>query len=78
MADDIVINDPGRTPEERYADEERERAERENPITADELHRHIQATIFGRPSENAERYDQLNTKLHNIVDTFYGMKKEEA
>ena len=42
----------------------------DEPITADELHRHIQASMFGRPYEKAERYDQLAAKLHELVDAY--------
>jgi len=41
----------------------------EAPITADELHKHIQAAIFGRPGGRAAaRFDQLQQRLHELVD----------
>jgi len=41
----------------------------EAPITADELHKHIQAVIFGRPGGRAAaRFDQLQQRLHELVD----------
>lgn len=40
------------------------------PITTQELHEHIQASIFGRPKgvEEGRRYDNLQALLHEIVD----------
>ena len=38
-------------------------------ITADELHAHIQGAIFGR--DDGERFDQLQAKLHEIVDWYF-------
>jgi len=39
------------------------------PITPQELHEHIQASIFGRPSgHSGERFDLLQARLHELVD----------
>lgn len=38
----------------------------EEPITRDELHAHIQGTIFGR--RNGKYFDRLQAKLHELVD----------
>jgi len=39
------------------------------PITIAELHDHIQAAIFGRPSgRRGKRFDQLQRRLHDLVD----------
>lgn len=44
------------------------------PITTDELHRHIQATIFGRPGgARGRRFDQLQAELHTLVDDYFVM-----
>lgn len=37
-------------------------------FTTDELHRHIQLTVFGRTRQSHERYNQLQDKLHELVD----------
>jgi hypothetical protein len=44
-------------------------------ITPAELHKHIQASIFGRPSERAQRFDDLQWKLHELVDRYANDKK---
>ncbi len=38
----------------------------EEPITPDELHAHIQGTIFGR--RGGRHFDRLQAKLHELVD----------
>lgn len=38
----------------------------EEPITPDELHAHIQGTIFGR--RDGRYFDRLQAKLHELVD----------
>ena len=38
------------------------------PITPQELHEHIQASIFGRPETHARRFDELQARLHELVD----------
>ena len=41
-------------------------------ITATELHVHIQSTIFGKAAKkDAARFDELQEKLHEIVDWYY-------
>jgi len=41
-------------------------------ITATELHVHIQATIFGKAAKrDVARFDELQEKLHEIVDWYY-------
>ena len=44
----------------------------DEPITAQELHEHIQATIFGKAAKkDAARFDELQEKLHEIVDWYF-------
>jgi hypothetical protein len=33
-----------------------------------ELHRHIQGLVFGRQRETAPRFDELQDRLHELVD----------
>lgn len=37
-------------------------------FTPDELHRHIQLSVFGRQRESHERFNQLQDALHELVD----------
>ena len=47
-------------------------------IGAQELHEHIQATIFGRPDEkDADRFDELQEKLHEIVDWYFEQDEDD-
>jgi len=38
----------------------------------DILHRHIQLSVFGRQRETAEKFDELQEKLHELVDNCNG------
>ena len=54
----------------------------EEPITAEELHEHIQASIFG-PSGDHARFWRLQGRLHELVDNapeYQGaeVRREEA
>ena len=47
-------------------------------ITATELHSHIQATIFGKSAKkDAARFDELQEKLHEIVDWYFEQGDDE-
>jgi len=37
-------------------------------FSAQELHDHIQAVIFGRPNHDTQRFDELQWKLHELAD----------
>ena len=47
-------------------------------ITATELHVHIQSTIFGKAAKkDAARFDELQEKLHEIVDWYYSEQDDD-
>lgn len=51
----------------------------EDNITATELHRHIQSAIFGPDvHENMRRFNDLQWKLHEIVDWWEDARKTEV
>jgi len=47
-------------------------------ITATELHKHIQASIFGPPHGDSKRFNDLQWKLHEIVDWWEDTRKTEV
>ena len=47
-------------------------------ITATELHVHIQSAIFGKAAKkDAARFDELQEKLHEIVDWYFEQGEDD-